>query len=138
FQATMLNRALYGVVSLAESGGSIADAVEIGSSRPIALPHWIGALVIANINSYAGGTRLGAGIVSDDGRLDAFALPSGLAMGLAVGGVRSARRLDAHRHLHIRIRRPLAMQVDGEPVIAKPGRYEIRPGGSVAVLAAPG
>ncbi|MBA2482096.1 MAG: hypothetical protein H0V44_15650 [Planctomycetes bacterium] len=136
FRAPIVNKALYGMVSFAEVGGSIASAMTLASAQPIPLPAWAGALVFANIPSYAGGTRLGPGIVLDDGRVDAFALPGGLAMGLAMGGMRQARRLDAHRHLTIELKRPLAMQIDGEPMIATPGRYEIRHGGSVPVLVA--
>jgi diacylglycerol kinase (ATP) len=135
FRAALLNKALYGVASLGEGGGSIAAALRVSAAQPIAVPPWAGALVLANIPSYAGGARLGPAIVPDDGRLDAFALPPGLALGLAVGGMRQARRLDAHRHLAIEIKRPLAMQIDGEPMIAPPGRYDVRSGGSVAVLA---
>jgi hypothetical protein len=39
-----------------------------------------------------------------------------------------------HRRLGLRLARPLAMQIDGEPLIAPRGRYEIAHGGTVTVL----
>ncbi len=137
FRSPTVNKVLYGMVSLGERGGPVAGAVRLHAAGPIAVPAWSGAVVLANIASYAGGTRLGSGILPDDGSLDAFALPAGLAMGLAMGGIRRAHRLGAHRRVDMHILHAVAMQIDGEPLIAGPGHYRVIHGGTVQVLVPP-
>lgn len=125
-----VNRALYGICGLG-AGTGLAGAVE----GP--LPPGTAALVLAGIPSYAGGRRLGPGIRADDGRLDLFALPGGLSLGLVLGGRRRARPLGRHPAFAIRLRRPLPMQLDGEPFLAPAGEWMVRHGGQVRVLAGP-
>jgi diacylglycerol kinase (ATP) len=137
FRAPAVNKALYGTVSLGEAGAPLAGALAISNGAPLPLPAWTAALAVANIPSYAGGLRLGSAVAPDDGRVDLFALPAGIALGLAIGGARSPRRIGAQRHIELRLRRPLAMQIDGEPMVAPSGIYRIEHGGQVTVLVPP-
>jgi diacylglycerol kinase (ATP) len=137
FLGAALNKALYGMSSLAERVSPLSGGLELLGPPALAVPAWAAGVVLANIASYAGGTRLGPAIAPDDGRVDAFALPAGLSLGLALGGVRVARRLGAHRDLRLRLSRPLALQVDGEPLLAPAGRYEVAHEGTVPVLIPP-
>lgn len=135
FLTPLMNKALYGVVTLADVALPLGGALRLTGPAPMALPAWTAALVLANVPSYAGGVRLGSAIAADDGRLDAFALPAGLSLGLALGGVRAARRLGAHRRLEFTVSRPLPLQVDGEPLLAPAGRFEVAQDGIVTLLA---
>lgn len=126
------NRALYGAVALAEVQLPLGDAL---AGAPFDLPPWARALVFANIASYAGGAVLGTDISAVDGHLDGFALGPGAALGLAAAGRRRPLRLGCHQRIEFGLRRPLVMQIDGEPSIAPAGRYRLYREGMVRVLA---
>ena len=127
-----LNKGLYGLCGLAESGARLRSC----AARP--LPPGTGALVLAGIPSYAGGLRLGAEIRSDDGIADLFALPMGLGLGLLIAGRRRARPLGRSAAWELRFTRSVPMQLDGEPFIGAAGLWTVRHGGRVRVLAGPG
>lgn len=126
-----LNKALYGLCGLAEPGGRLASCCDRR------LPPGTGALVVAGIPSYAGGTRLGPAIRSDDRRCDLFALPMGLGLGLMLAGRRRARPLGQAAAWELRFARPVTMQLDGEPFVGAAGLWRVEDGGQVRVLAGP-
>ena len=126
------NKGLYGLCGLAESGARLRGCID----RP--LPPGTGALVLAGIPSYAGGTRLGREIRSDDRLADLFALPLGLGLGLLIAGRRRARPLGRSAAWELRFTRSVPMQLDGEPFVGAAGTWTVRHGGQVRVLAGPG
>jgi len=136
FISALVNRSIYAVASLAESMRPLGRAVRWadlkGLEQPV--PRWASALLFANIPSYAGGHCLGSQIAADDGRLDVFALPAGLPLSLALGRIRTLRALGAPHGAGFTLTRPLAVQIDGEPLLAPPGAYRITHGGSVPIL----
>jgi diacylglycerol kinase (ATP) len=127
-----LNKAMYGVCGLQEPGARLRRAIDRS------VPPGTGALVTANVPSYAGGLRLGPEIRSDDGVIDLFALPAGLTMGLVLARIRRARALGQMNSLELRFSRPVPMQVDGEPFVGAAGCWRVAAGGQVRVLAGPG
>jgi len=136
FLSPLVNRSIYAVTSLTESTQHLRGAVRmhVGGPESLRLPPWASALLFANIPSYAGGHCLGSQISADDGRLDVFALPAGLSLSLALGRMRTLRAMGAPRSAAFTVTRPLAVQIDGEPILAPPGDYHIAHGGSVQVL----
>lgn len=102
------------------------------------LPAGAASLVLANIASYAGGLRLAPGIRADDGLCDLFLLPGGWQLATVLAGWRVARGLGQRRHWAVRLRRPLAMQLDGEPFVGRAGIWRVEPAGAVRVLLGPG
>jgi hypothetical protein len=134
FSSRLTNLACYAALGLQEQGAALA--LQLRGAGASSVPTWLRSLVLANIPSYAGGRRLGDGISADDGACDAFALPSGLALGLGLSGVRRPRNLGAHRDLDLHLARPAFLQVDGEPLAAPAGRYRVRHGGRVRLLVA--
>lgn len=125
------NKAFYGLSGLQEAGGRLAGALDLQ------LPPRTGALVVAGIPSYAGGLRLGPDIRADDGRLDLFALPQGLGLGLVLARQRRARALGSRERISLRLSRRTPMQVDGEPFIAEPGLWTAWREGQVRMLGGP-
>lgn len=133
FASSLTNKAYYAGIGLQELGSPLALRLGgDGVSGPI--PAWTRSLVLANIPSYAGGRRLGSHIAMADGRCDAFALPSGIALGIGLSGIRRPRALGSHRQLDLRLARPAFLQIDGEPLTASPGAYRVVPGGRVQLL----
>jgi diacylglycerol kinase (ATP) len=137
FRSALVNRALYGLVSLGESASALDDCVQLHRACPQALktPPWATALLLASIPSYAGGVRLHPCIRADDGRLDVFALPPVAGLSLAMGGLRQLRPLGSVAGISLRLTRAIAMQIDGEPMRAARGDYAVSHGGVVQVLA---
>lgn len=127
-----LNKAMYGLCGLAEAGARLRGCYD----HP--LPSGTGALVVASIASYAGGTCLGPRIASDDRLTDLFALPMGLGLGLLLVGRRRAKALGQAASWELRFSRSVPMQLDGEPFIGSPGLWAVRHGGQVRMLAGPG
>lgn len=127
----MINKALYGVCGLHGCGAHLRGGLDL------AVPPGTGAVVVASIPSYAGGLRLGPGIRADDGILDLFALPHGLALGLVLGRLRRARPIGRRSEIVFRLARRMPMQVDGEPFTGAAGCWRVRRDGQVRVLAGP-
>jgi diacylglycerol kinase family enzyme len=136
FASALTNKACYVGLGFQEHGAPLALTMAAdGQVWP--LPAWLRSLVLANINSYAGGRRLGKGIQGADGRCDVFALPAGLALGLGLGGVRRPRALGAGQNIRLQLGRPAFFQVDGEAQPAPPGEYTIARAGCVRLLTGP-
>lgn len=133
FRSRAVNKVYYGIMGLIDHGGHLPMRLEHGL-----IPTWARALVLSNVPFYAGGGRLSPRVRADDGRCDAFALGSGLLMGLGIGGLRRPHRLGSHRRFQLELLRPLPMQLDGEPLLAAPGRWLIEHGGRVPVAIYPG
>jgi diacylglycerol kinase family enzyme len=129
FRGPIANKILYGLIGLQELGWPLAHWLQGAPARA-------GALLLSNIPSYAGGATIDSGIDPADGRLDAHWLPTGLSMGLALSGRRPPPRY--HGPLEFIVQRPVALQIDGEPRLAPPGRYRVRHGGRVSLLAPAG
>jgi diacylglycerol kinase (ATP) len=129
FRLQALNLALYATIGL----GQVPPRLDqrIGN---LSLPVWTRGLVICNIASWAGGVRLHPGIRADDGHADAFALAAGIPLGLATGRVRQPLRLGTRREWTIDLRQPTSMQCDGEPFVARSGRYRAHCHGQALVL----
>jgi len=136
FVSPLVNRSIYALASLGESTQPLGRALQmgVGSGSDVHLPRWASALLFANIPSYAGGHCLGGQIAADDGLLDVFALPAGLALSLALGRMRTLRAMGAPTAAAFTVTRPLAVQIDGEPLMAPPGAYHIAHGGTVQIL----
>jgi len=134
FRSRLANLACYAGIGLQERGILMGLRLETaaGSIEP---PPWMRSFVVSSIGSYAGGRQLGNRIQCDDGKCDAFALGSGLAFGLGLSGWRRPRRLGTHSALRVEVPLPTFMQLDGEPMVAQPGIYEIERSGTVPVLA---
>lgn len=132
-RARALNLLCYAGLGLQEAG-SILPLVLTLAGRTEPIPAWSRSLVLANIPSYAGGRLLGSGIAMGDGRCDLFSLASGVALGLGLSGWRRPRRHGAHPGALLRVRRPLHLQLDGEPMLALPGAYRVVHGGAVLLL----
>lgn len=131
-----INRGLYGVLGAQQRGIDLARRVRLVGGAP--LPRWAAVLVLGNIPSYAGGVRLASGMRVDDGRFEALALGQGLALGLVTARLRRPRLLGRHDHLEFDLGTGVAMQLDGEPFIAPPGRYRVTRTTGVSVLVADG
>lgn len=129
FRSPAINKALYGFAALGEPALRLHEVV-----TGLDLPEWTRAVVFANIASYAGGTRLSAGIRADDGWIDGFALGPGSSLGLAVTGLRSPHRLARGAMVRFAVHAPLIIQLDGEPHRLMPGQYTIAHGGRVRVI----
>jgi diacylglycerol kinase family enzyme len=134
FRSRASNLLAYAGAGLQEAGRAI-DAGAISAGTPVIVPSWTSSLVLLNIPSYAGGRSLGPGISSSDGMCDAFALGSGVALGMALSGRRRPRRLGRHRHLRLTLPYGGFFQVDGEPQLALPGEYQVDVSGSALLLA---
>ena len=132
FRARLINKASYGLMGLIDHGSVLPLRLD-GS----VLPSWGRALVLTNVPFYAGGGRLSARIRADDGHCDAFVLGSGLLMGLGIGGLRRPRGLGRHRRLELQLARSVPLQLDGEPLVATPGRWSVRHTGRVPLLVYP-
>lgn len=96
------------------------------------LPTGTASLVLASIPSYAAGVRLAADMDAGDGLCEMVSLPGGVAAGLALAGALPRPLLGRGRSWRFRLREPLAMQADGEPFMAPPGRYAVAWAGQVA------
>lgn len=133
FRLPPVNKAIYGLVSLGQHQTCLAGDLRCSE---VAVPSWARALVLASIASYAGGARLGEGILPSDGLLDGFAFGPGAALGIAAGGLRRPRRLAALPVLHFSLQRRCLVQVDGEPVCLPVGTYRIAREGMGRILVA--
>jgi diacylglycerol kinase (ATP) len=132
FRWRLANMACYAGIGMQEPGSDLSTCLTADLPRPI--PAWTRSLILVGITTYAGGRRLADDIVVDDGQCDCFALPSGLAFGLRLSGLRKPYRLGRHRTIQLKLKRPLFVQMDGESHLAQPGQYRIRHGGQVEVL----
>ena len=132
FRSPLINKSLYGFVSLSEPAIRVHEIIS-----GLDLPEWTRAVVFANIASYAGGTRLGANIRADDGWIDGFALGAGSALGLAVTGIRPPHRFLCGGVVRFSLNNPLLVQLDGEPLRLEPGQYTIAHGGRARVITLP-
>ena len=130
FRSAKINRAWYGLVALGEPGPEITPAL-----TGLELPDWSRAVVFANIPSYAGGTRLSPEITADDGWLDAFALGPGAVMALAAAGRRQPHSLGRRKSWTWQLHQPTVLQLDGEPLRAAPGLWNIDHRGRAKALA---
>ncbi len=117
------------------SSGLQEPGLKLDLLTAVGVPQWLRSLAVLNIPSYAGGRQLGGGIRADDGWCDAFALGSGIALGLALSGQRRPHRLGRVRTLAVTLRRPAYLQLDGEPLLAPPGTYVIKQAGQVRLFA---
>ncbi len=132
FRSPLMNKAIYGLISLSEPALNISAAV-----GELSLPSWTRAVIFANIPSYAGGSRLGADIRADDGWIDGFALGGGSALGLAVSGLRPAHCFMRDSVVRFTLNNHLLIQIDGEPLRLSPGQYTIAHGGRARVITLP-
>lgn len=132
----VINRGLYGVIGAQQRGTDLVRQVRLSGARP--LPSWSAVLVLSNIPSYAGGVTLARDMRVDDGRFEVLALGEGLALGLVNARLRRPRLLGRHAHLEFDLGARVAMQVDGEPFHAMPGRYRIDRAPGIRVLVADG
>ncbi len=132
FRSAGINKGLYGLTSLGEPALRIDRLVEWEGKTP--LPACTRAVVLCNIASYAGGTRLADDIRADDGWLDGFALGPGGALGLAVTGLRRPRRICRGSVARFALHDPLIVQLDGEPLRLPAGRYTVAHGGRARVV----
>lgn len=128
-----INRALYGALGLCQPRVVLSEAVRVIGQPP--LPDWTAALVAINIPSYAGGVQLASVIDAADQRLDLFPLAGGLGLGLVTARLRQPSSLGQFDDLELALAHPVPFQCDGEPGIAPAGRYRVRWGGQVSVLA---
>lgn len=133
FRSRLGNQMVYAGLGLIDPGGPLPLRLE--GRR---LPSWARALVLSNIPSYAGGGCLGRGIRPDDAAVDAFVLGGGVLLGLGARGLRRPLRLGRQGGLVLRVFRRVPLQLDGEPMLAPPGRYVVEHGGRVRLVAPAG
>jgi hypothetical protein len=131
FRHRLVNMGLYGVLGVADALFHLAGAVRCDA---VTIPDRAGALVMANIRSWAGGVHLPDLIADDDGKIDGLALDAGLGLGLTTLGLRQARHLAAASTWTITTSRALPMHCDGEPFLAPPGDWSVHHEGQVPVL----
>jgi diacylglycerol kinase family enzyme len=132
----VINRSLYGVLGVQQRAIDLVRLVRLADAP--ALPPWSSVLVLGNIPSYAGGATLARGMRCDDGVLEMLALGHGLSLGLVMARLRRPRLLRRITQLEFDLGHGLAMQVDGEPFAARPGRYRVVRDRSITVLVAHG
>lgn len=130
-----VNRSVYGVLGAQQRGIDLSRRIRLDHGL---LPRWAAALVLGNIPSYAGGAALARDMRIDDGLLEMVALGHGLNLGLVTARLRRPRLLRRIDHLEFDLGTTLAMQVDGEPFSASPGRYRVVRDRSITVLVADG
>ena len=131
FLGPAVNQLWYGLCAVGETHAPVPV-------RDLARPPSTAALLFANVPSYAGGCCPGRGIAAADGRLDVFALPPGLRLGLMLSGLRRLRPLGAHATWRFTCMRPLSVQLDGEPRLLSAGAHVIDHAGRACVLMRPG
>lgn len=133
FRSVAVNRLAYAAAGLQDLGAAVDGTLVAGSTRRLD----VAACLFLNIPSYAGGQLRPAGTRADDGLCDVFAFPRGLGLGLALSGLRQARCLERGGRLIFQVHRSTFLQIDGEPRLARAGRYLIRSEGSVRLLMHP-
>lgn len=131
-----INRGVYGVLGAQQRDIDLSPRIRLNDGR--LLPRWAAVLVLGNIPSYAGGVALARNMRIDDGLLEMVALGHGLSLGLVAARLRRPRLLRRIDHLEFDLGTTLAMQVDGEPFSAPPGRYRVVRDRSITVLVAHG
>jgi diacylglycerol kinase (ATP) len=135
-RGTFVNRSLYGALGAVQVPHDLTRVVRLPSGPR--LPPWTGALVLANIPSYAGGVELAGDMRVDDGRFELVALGHGPALALVTCRLRRPRLLARRGDLRLEVGGMVAAQADGEPFALPRGRYRVVPAPSVAVLVAGG
>lgn len=133
FRTRWANRLAYAALGAQEPGRALGSAR--GQAHPFSrrLPTWAGSLVMSSIPSYAGGVHL-PGVRADDGRLEAFAMPRGLSLGLVMAGLHRPCCVGSFSQLELTLSDALAMQMDGEPFVAPSGRYHLSRQGQARVV----
>ncbi len=137
FRSPAVNKAIYGGAALSEPALRLSEVLDLGPGGP-ELPSWTRALVLCNVTSYAGGSRLSPRIRGDDGWIDGFALGPAGAMALALARLRRPRAVIRSAVVHFRLHTPLIAQFDGEPHRLPAGHYTVAHGGRARVISSPG
>ncbi len=133
FVSASVNKAWYGLLGLLDRRRPLTN--ELRSPLINGSACSVESLVFANINSYAGGTRLHPDIDAADGLLDVVALPGGWSVLPYLQQWRQAAQLACTDGTWVTLRRAGHVQVDGEPFVSRAGVYRIEPAGKVTVLA---
>jgi diacylglycerol kinase (ATP) len=98
------------------------------------LPDDVQGFIVLNISSYGGGTdmwgmkrpgRAWSAPTSDDGILELIGVRGSAHIGAIRAGMANGIRLGQARSLAIRVREPIAAQVDGEPFMSEPSLITI-------------
>ncbi|MFW5829843.1 MAG: diacylglycerol kinase [Planctomycetota bacterium] len=133
FRGRGMNKFWYGMLGLLDPPRRLQRT--LGSHLAGRLSDSSRSLVLANITSYAGGSRLCDRIDARDGLLDVLALPGGISLALRLQGLRRTTVLARVPRLDIHVRAGTHLQVDGEARPCRAGVYRILYGGQVPVLA---
>ena len=131
FRNRILNKAIYVTLGLSD----VAPPLTL-EAPGLVVPPWTRALVAANIHRYAGGGLL-QGVDAQDGQIDLLAMGPGLAMGLASRGVRQPKRVGRVPGFTLHLRRAVPMQLDGEPLVVRPGRWQVEHAGRALLAVYP-
>lgn len=118
-----INKMAYAIHGLGARSTPIGHALRLNGES---LPDWSCGLVWCNISSYAGGAVLSKSSDAHDGILDCHALGPLLTLASALGPWRQAHTLGRAAAYEFELSEPTAMQIDGEPLVAKPGVYTIQ------------
>ena len=129
-----VNRGLYALLGAQQRGLALTQAVRL--TDHLRLSRSASVLVLSTITSYAGGATLARDIRTDDRRFEVVALGHGLRLGLATAGLRRPRLVSRRDQVSFDLGRELAMQTDGEPFTALPGRYHVAHAGTIKTLVA--
>lgn len=126
YRGPLFNKALYGFHALGQGGIRLAGRMSLDQA---ALPSAAVGVIWSNIPSFAGGQCLNSQTLGDDGLLDCFIYGGLLGLGLALSPVRQLRLQAQAQRFQFALWQPLAMQIDGEPLVAAAGDYTIERAG---------
>jgi hypothetical protein len=135
FWGSAPNKLIYAILSLGTKSPDLCDQIVFEDGRK--LPSRTGAIIAANIDSYAGGFCLDPFIRAGDGQLDVFALPRFPLYAFALMRLRRPTILSRGKTVSLRLLQPLPMQCDGEAFLAPAGEYRVRHRAAVRMLRPP-
>lgn len=149
FFSAVMNKLWYGLcglyqIVLGKHKRDLSKTMKLQcDGEDVSVPPGVRGIIVLNINSYAGGTKLWRADESmqqgfgarqgpweassmDDGLLEVMGVYGIRHLGLIKGGMASAVPLCQGRHLVFNCSTQIPMQVDGEPFMAKPCLVEVR------------
>ena len=137
FISAGVNKVVYAYLGLRHRGTDLTEQLHLGTSDPClrtALPQGCRTLLCTNINSYAGGMRLGPQVDHADRRFDVFALPHVLNLMPVLMGRRRLASSGQAQRMAVHLEKATTMQCDGEAFRAAAGHYVVSSAGQISIL----